>query len=136
MIGDRQNRFSIAAISKLLLAGYVLALVTGTHIPLTEPLLKVEFDNLDKVLHFSAYAVLAFLLATVWQLSSGILTTRHLVWAWLALVTFGAMDELTQPLVNRDCSFWDLTADALGAATGLAAFVWVRKRLLPTADDA
>ena len=135
-MGDRQKRISIAAISKLILTGYVLALVTGTHIPLIDPLLKDEVDNFDKVLHFSAYAVFAFLLATTWQLSSGILNTRHLVWAWLALVAFGALDELTQPLVNRDCSVWDLTADALGAAVGLAAFVWVRKRLPPTAGDA
>ena len=135
-MGDQQKRISIAAISKLILTGYVLALVTGTHIPLIDPLLKVEVDNFDKVLHFSAYAVFAFLLATTWQLSSGILNTRHLVWAWLALVAFGALDELTQPLVNRDCSVWDLTADALGAAVGLAAFVWVRKRLPPTAGDA
>jgi VanZ family protein len=49
----------------------------------------------------------------------------------------GAIDELTQIPVGRDCSFWDWTADISGAAAGLLLFVGVRRLMLgrgPAAD--
>src|SRR4051812_36789958 len=124
----KQNRLSSAAISKILLGGFVLVLLTATHLPPNSLLLPPEVHNIDKVFHFTAYAVLAGLLATTWQLSSGILTARHLRWIWCTVAIFGALDELTQIAVSRDCSIWDWAADVVGAACGLLAFVWVRRR--------
>jgi VanZ family protein len=135
-MAPRQNRLSFTVVSQVALAGCVLFLLTATHLPPTSPLLPNEVHNLDKVFHFTAYAILAGLLATVWQLKSGILTARHLRWAWVAVAIFGALDEITQIAVHRDCSLWDWTADVTGAATGLLAFVWLRKRFAARTTEA
>jgi VanZ family protein len=132
----RQNRPSSAAISKILLAGFVLVLLTATHLPPSSTLLPPEEHNIDKLYHFTAYAILAGLLATAWQLSTGILTARHLRWAWCGVAIFAALDEITQIAVNRDCSIWDWTADVAGAACGLLAFVWLRRRFRANTAEA
>jgi VanZ family protein len=124
----KQNRLSSATISKILLGGFMLVLLTATHLPPSSRLLPSEVHNLDKVFHFTAYSILAGLLATAWQLSSGILTYRHLRWVWCAVAIFGALDELTQIAFDRDCSIWDWSADVAGAACGLLAFVWLRRK--------
>lgn len=125
----KQNRLSSAAVTKMLLTGFAITLLTATHLPPNSMLLPAEAHNLDKVFHFTAYAILAGLLATTWQFSSGILSARHLRWVWCAVAVFGALDELTQISVGRDCSIWDWSADALGAICGLLAFVWLRRRI-------
>jgi VanZ family protein len=135
-MAPRQNRLSSATISKILLAGFVLLLLTATHLPPSSMLLLPEEHNIDKLYHFTAYAILAGLLATAWQLSTGILTARHLRWVWCAVAIFGALDEITQIAVNRDCSIWDWTADAVGAACGLLAFVWLRHRFTAHTTEA
>jgi VanZ family protein len=130
----RRNHLSIAAVSKKLLAVFVFAMILATHLPLSSPL-PVEKFSIDKVFHFTAYAILAGLLAISWQLTSGILTSRHLRWAWCAVAVFGALDELTQIPVGRDCSIWDWSADVAGAATGLLAFFWLRRRVAATTSE-
>jgi VanZ family protein len=112
---------------QILLVCYWATMLIGTHLPPSSPLLPSEAHNLDKLYHCTAYALLAGMLATTWELSAGRLNTGHLVWAWLAVVVWAAIDELTQTAFNRDCSFWDWTADAIGAAIGLVAFAWLRK---------
>ena len=129
-MASKQIRLSSAAISKILLASFVLVLLTATHLPPDSPLIPPEVFGIDKVYHFTAYAILAGLLAAAWQFSSGILTSRHLRWVWCAIAIFGALDELTQIPVGRDCSIWDWLADVVGAACGLLAFVWLRRRFL------
>jgi VanZ family protein len=135
-MAQRQNSLSSAAISQIVLAGFVVVLLAATHLPLSSQLMPAEDLHIDKAFHFTAYGILAGLLATAWQLSSGLLTARHLRWVWSAVVIFGALDEVTQMAVNRDCSIWDLSADAAGAAVGLLAFVWLRKRITARSTDA
>jgi VanZ family protein len=132
---SKQNRLSAATLSRFALVGFALILLVATHLPPRSPLLPPEKHGLDKALHFTAYAILAGLIATAWQLSTGILTARHLHWVWCAVAVFGALDEITQIPARRDCSIWDWSADALGAATGLLLFVWVRKRLSSRANE-
>jgi VanZ family protein len=114
---------------QVLLIGYWATLLIGTHLPPKTPFLPSEAHNLDKLYHLVAYALLAGLFATTWQLSAGTLNIAHLVWVWIAVVVWAAIDEITQIAFNRDCSFWDWTADAIGAAIALLAFVWLRKML-------
>jgi VanZ family protein len=135
-MASKQNRISNAAISKIVLAGFVILLLTATHLPPNAMLLLPEEHNIDKVYHFTAYAILAGLLATSWQLSSGILTARHLRRAWCAVAIFGALDEITQIAFNRDCTIGDWSADAVGAACGLLAFVWLRRRFAAKTTEA
>ncbi|MFO0789573.1 MAG: VanZ family protein [Pirellulales bacterium] len=118
------NRSRITLLSRLALAGFWITLFTATHVPVPTTVGPPEFG--DKIAHFSAYLILAFLLATAWQLAGGILTTRHLVFAWLAVIGYGAFDEITQIPVGRDCELLDWVADAAGSATGLALFVALR----------
>ena len=122
------NRAKLTTLSKYALALFWLALFAATHVPPTTSFLPPQGS--DKVAHFAAYAMLALLLATTWQLASGLLTGRHLTFVWLAIVIYGALDEVTQIPVGRDCSIWDWTADALGAAIGLLLFVWLRRMMM------
>jgi len=117
-------------VCQVALVCFWVMMVIGTHLPPTSPFLPNEAHNLDKLFHASSYAVLAALLATTWELSAGTLNTGHLVWVWIAVVTWAAIDEITQIAFNRDCSFWDWTADATGAAIGLAVFAYVRKKII------
>lgn len=110
---------------KWLAGAYFLALVVGTHLP--PPALRVKLDQSDKLLHFVAYAGLAFLAAMAWETSTGRLNGRHLRILWLAIAAFAVVDELTQLLVGRDAEFGDWLADGVGAAVGLVVFrVWQR----------
>jgi VanZ family protein len=112
------------AIWQVALACYWSALFVFTHIPLSgAPPLNFQWG--DKVVHLVAFAILAALLATTWQVSSGRLNSSHLRWAWVALAFYGAIDEWTQSLVGRETSFWDWVCDAAGAFLGLAAFALV-----------
>jgi VanZ family protein len=105
---------------QFVLAGYWLTLFTATHIPLSVP--QLPSDPPDKLFHVVAYAGLAVLLATVWQLAMGRLTLPQLCGAWVALLLYGAVDEFTQIPLGRTASGWDWLADAIGAAIGFALF--------------
>lgn len=106
------------------LVAYWLTLFIATHVPRTTPLLPPSGG--DKIVHFTAFAILAALFATTWQLSAGHLTARHLLAVWIVLAVYAAMDEWTQLLVSRDCNIWDWTADAAGAALALVLFAQLR----------
>lgn len=115
----------LATISKWALTVYWLALFTATHLPVQSNLPPIR--HTDKVVHALAYAILALLLTTAWELSAGRLNSRHLAFAWIALVVWAAIDELTQIPVGRVADFWDWTADAAGAAAGILLFVAARR---------
>jgi VanZ family protein len=71
----------------------------------------------DKLHHFTAYAVLCFILgATLWQAFP---SRRRLIPLVVLLVAalYGGFDEFTQILVGRDCELNDWLADVSGAAT-------------------
>lgn len=92
---------------------YWLLIATLTHLPARE-IPHVEVN--DKVEHLVAFAVLAFLLNLVLRSR----TPRHCDWLTLAIViTYGAVDELLQPLTGRGCDLADWFADGAGAATGV-----------------
>jgi VanZ family protein len=110
---------------RVLLAGYWLLLVVSTHVPPRTAGLPA--DQLDKLAHFAAYALLAWLLAMAWESSTGRLNLRHLKFLWLVVVAYGIIDELTQPLMGRTASIADWLADAAGAAVGLILFQATRR---------
>jgi VanZ family protein len=97
------------------LVAYWLALFVATHWPREIP---VSGGISDKILHFTAYAILAALLGVeVWW-------RGHPLWIaysaiFLGLAIFGAFDELTQPLVNRSADWLDWYADVAGILSGL-----------------
>ena len=103
---------------------YWLALFVMTHMP--SEMAALPGASTDKLVHVAAFALLAMLLATAWQLTVGRLTLRHMILAWIMLVLYGAVDEWTQTFVDRQASVYDLLGDALGALIGLVAFAALR----------
>jgi VanZ family protein len=101
-----------------LVAAYWVFLFISTHTATTVPDL---FDHFDKVLHFSAYAVLAFLLTTIIFFRWGLLP-RIGIWVWTLTILYGSLDEYTQQFVpGREPELLDLIADTCGAALGVCA---------------
>jgi len=125
----RSPDFRRAKLWQILLACYWTALFLGTHLPVTLPALPG--DSIDKLVHAAAFAVLAILLATTWQLAAGRPVRGRLWLVWTAVVLYGAVDEWTQGLVGRRVSLGDWLADAVGALTGLAFFAWMKRRGAP-----
>jgi VanZ family protein len=124
-LGSAMIQLSIAGIrfAVLVLVPYWLLLFIGTHIPTTS---MPKIDNLDKVLHASAYAGLAFLL--VWAIPKRLYRgpKRYLLAAILA-AAYGIFDEASQMLVGRTADVMDWLFDCLGICIGLAVFFFVRQ---------
>ncbi|MCH7526674.1 MAG: VanZ family protein [Planctomycetes bacterium] len=105
---------------------YWLALfaVMHTPIPLRRPL-PVHF--LDKVVHATAYAILATLCAW-WAWRSGTRFRRAWFFKWIVIfAVYAVADELLQPYFNRSAEFLDWLADVLGVLIAFS-FVYVRTR--------
>jgi VanZ family protein len=76
----------------------------------------------DKTLHVIGYAVLTgFLLPAL--AARGFTRRGQLLIAALALPVYAAVDELTQPLVNRHASMTDWLCNLLGVAVGMLAYL-------------
>lgn len=102
----------------LLLTIFWLSVFVATHLPrLPRSIGRVS----DKTLHFTAFAILGYLLS--WVLFSrmrGVLRHGGMVLSIIAI--YAALDELLQIPVGRRCDFWDWIADMIGAACGLTLF--------------
>jgi VanZ family protein len=97
----------------VLTGAYWLVLFTLTHLP---PEHLPHGPGGDKFQHFSAYAVLCFILGlTLWQAFP---SRRRLIPLLVLLVAglYGGFDEITQIFVGRDCELNDWLADISGAA--------------------
>ena len=107
-----------------LTVSYWVALFVATHAPL--PRLPGPTGN-DKVIHFTAYLCLSFLVGTTWYLA---FPSRRRIMPLMVVVVgaaYGGFDEVTQGLVNRTPDVKDWYADCAGAAAGaLVLFVLVR----------
>jgi VanZ family protein len=103
------------------LVGYWIVLATATHLP---PSRLPETGIKDKYEHFGAYVLLAALLCVV--LASRGMSILDASWrSFLIALSYGAIDEWTQPLVGRTCSLMDWIADAAGAGVAIAVFLLV-----------
>lgn len=114
--------------SGVILAGYAIALLIGTHLPNPEEFFPMEGN--DKWLHFCAYFGLAFLWIT-WRSSKMRVCWKLTLAVWVATALMGAVDELTQqlPAINRHCDLLDWIADISGSASGLLAWHLLRRTL-------
>ncbi len=108
--------------SGAVLAIYWVALFIGTHIPQL-PNVAPDVPYFDKVLHFSAYAGLAFLLAAAFTMRLS-MSARRYVAIFVGLSLYGALDELIQaiPGLGRQADVMDWLADLSGVTCGLLAF--------------
>ncbi|HEY4263157.1 MAG TPA: VanZ family protein [Schlesneria sp.] len=109
-----------------LLVIYWSSMFFGTHLPKMPQGLAGQSD---KLLHFCAYCGLAVLLLS-WRITRGRVSLSQLLLFWLMIGAYGIFDEMTQPLVGRDCDIKDWLADLTGAAIGLAVAWPIATRLL------
>lgn len=106
------------------LAVYWIAMFIGTHVSLRES--STAFQIRDKVVHFGAFAGLAFLGAVYRQSRKGSVGWLEFVCILLVAAAYGVFDELTQIPVGRTADPLDWLADVTGAASGLVAFLALR----------
>lgn len=95
-----------------LLVLYWIACFAATHLPLHQgaPMLP----HLDKVVHLGMFCILGFLMALHWS------TLKVLV----VVMAYAIFDEVTQPLVGRECDIADFVCDAVGAVIGIRLAAW------------
>ncbi len=104
----------------LLAAGVVLGL---THIPGEDIPRVLQVQYLDKAEHVAAYGLIAgfFLLSLTRPIRPAVLLI-----GLATLAVLGALDEVTQPLVNRFASIWDYACDLIGIAIPSMVFLFGR----------
>jgi len=94
-----------------------------THLPREIIPSQLEERGLDKLAHIVAYGALTFLFIVSLRIS-------HILFPALILLSgillLAAVDELTQPLVNRTASLIDWVADAIGVAVILLLFIYAK----------
>lgn len=103
-----------------LLTTAILATVTVlvlTHIPEATMPSSLGEDGIE---HVVAYAVIAFLFLISLR---GAPTVRYVLLVCFAVSLIGALDELTQPFMNRTASVADMAADVVGILLAPAFFV-------------
>jgi VanZ family protein len=108
-------------------ATYAALIFTLSSIPTLSPPGDLAYS--DKVAHFVEYAILGGLLARAWgRTLEGGGKTRRIVLALALGATVGALDELFQGTVGRNCSIVDWGADITGASVGVVLDAWSRRK--------
>jgi VanZ family protein len=108
-----------------LLAIYWLLIFAATHLP-QAALPPTQLG--DKTEHFIAYGILSFIMMFWIKLTRP--RMRGVAIVVLAVCTlYAAVDELTQPIVNRHCDVRDFLADSVGAGIGILISMLLLKRV-------
>lgn len=111
---------------------YWLGLFAGTHSPVG-PTIPSSLWDFDKVIHAAAYFGLATVLLIAWRRTGAQPGLRgRLAIAAIALA-YGAVDELTQPFVGRQCELLDWLADGVGVFSAVAIDTWRHRHRAPSA---
>ncbi len=114
-----------------------------THIPQDAIPKVLQANKFDKVEHVAAYGTITVLYMLALKSQEGDDTAgrkRRRRWElsrWLSMAVLivlglgaiGAVDEWTQPYVNRTCSIWDWTANMVGIV-GVCGFFLVKRTLV------
>ncbi len=116
---SHRQKVTIVALAVYWPAFFILA-----HIPV--PGLVRRAGVSDKGLHFLAYLILAFLLWFAVSPDKKVIWRKFIVWCVFFVVTvYGAVDELIQGYVGRNCDVMDIVANIAGTLTGLILFSFV-----------
>ncbi len=106
----------------LVLAVYWGCLFLGTHSEARD--VPSGIWDFDKALHAGAYFGLTTLVLIAARRVGSLLTWRTYAKAAVLVLAYGAFDELTQPLVGRQCELLDWLADAAGVAAAIGIDRW------------
>lgn len=95
-------------------------LLTLTHIPNAALPRVLQWNLVDKIEHAAAYGLIAILFLCSLRRP---VRPLFLLIVFAALAVVGALDEITQPLVNRYASFGDYASDLIGIVGACAIFL-------------
>jgi VanZ family protein len=110
--------------TRFTLSIYWLAMFIGSHMPMAP--IRTE-SHYDKLIHFAAFAGLAFFMAFYRGLL-GRMTRNAYTTIFVIAAIYGIFDELTQMLIaGRTADPFDWLADITGAAAGLIVY-WLYDR--------
>jgi len=98
-------------------------LVFVTHLPQEIIPDRLEVSGLDKLEHVVAYGVITLLFILSVKNSFSLFSAVIL---FFSISAFGAIDELTQPFVNRVASPIDWLADIIGIIVALFSFLYFK----------
>ena len=103
-----------------------ISLLILTHLPQdpTPEVLRDSPFHVDKVEHAFAYGVIGICFVLALRRPRG----RLLLAVLFAIAVLAVLDEVTQPLVGRSASVWDLLADVAGIALA-PLMVLIRRRI-------
>lgn len=116
------NYFEIKRL--ILVITFTAIVILCTHIPQQFMPSQLQKSGLDKLQHIIAYGAITFLFILSLKNSLSLYTASLLFFA-ISLISI--IDEITQPLVNRQASLTDVTADVIGILT-ILLFSIVGKR--------
>jgi len=103
-----------------------------THIPKEVMPSQLQENSHDKLHHVVVYGAITFLFILSLKSSPSMLSTLLVFFALLAI---GIVDEITQPLVNREASLTDLAANVIGIVTVLLFSVVNKSRFRNTKTE-
>src|SRR5262245_50331038 len=108
-----------------ILPAYWIFLFLATHLPglkLGGP------EQSDKLTHFIAFAILAFLFWRACESASRSLGPRFVWTALPILIAYAGMDEYLQQFVGRGSDWQDFAANTVGIVAMLTVLEWRRRR--------
>lgn len=119
--------------SRWLAVIFAVAVVIGSSLP-GSSLPDLGGIGVDKLLHFSQYAILSYLVTRGW--GPGRFPGRAEKGAWLLgafMLAFAGMDEFHQRWIpGRSVEFADWLADAAGVTASFLLGYWVNRRMCRT----
>lgn len=109
----------------LILLVYWPLLFVSTHIPRVP---QMQIYGRDVTLHFTAYFILTLLywMARYGKVRPGLAQGRFYA-VIILIAVYGALDEITQGLVNRHCDFWDWVSDMSGCVGAMLVLYIMRR---------
>ena len=110
---------------------FTVIVLLVTHIPQEIMPERLKVRDLDKIEHFVAYGTIILLFVLSLRDRFSLLSAAILFFATSAL---GAVDKLTQPLVNRTASPVDWLSDIVGISVVLLAFICFNHLKTPGCD--
>jgi VanZ family protein len=124
-VTDRPRRTHWNRASLVALPLYWIALFTATHYPRVR--IPGEIPHSDKVLHFTAFGLLALL---YWQFAAALRPIgQRFVWPTAAiLIAYAGLDEYLQQFFGRFTDLFDFFANTAGIVVVLAGLE-LRRRL-------
>jgi len=106
---------------------YCLALFAQSSFPSPDSL--PQWSGSDKLLHVSAYAVMAILFHRAYRTSKPEKGLRHVAWISILFTScYGISDEVHQYFVpSRSADLWDVVADVVGSVFGVLVFQYITR---------